>query len=270
MTSPNKITYLAGVARSGTSWLGQIFDSSPEVRFRFQPFFSYEFKDRITVDSEAQEVEEVLADLHGSETPFLTQEEKRKSGEYPTFNKASVTDHLVLKENRYQYLIEPIMRKVPKVTLVGIVRNPNGVINSWMKNPKEFPPGSQPLEEWRFGDCKNEGHQDFFGFYKWKEVAGLYLDLQEKWPERVTVLKYEDLVENPMTVGNALFDFCQLEFGPQTEAFLEQSSSSYSESYYSVYKTKRVADQWRKELDPYITSEIEQDLKGTRLEQFLS
>ena len=44
---PDSITYLAGVARSGTSWLGQIFDSSPEVRYSFQPLFSYEFKNRV-------------------------------------------------------------------------------------------------------------------------------------------------------------------------------------------------------------------------------
>ena len=30
-----------GVPRSGTSWLGQIFNSSPMVAYRFQPLFSY-------------------------------------------------------------------------------------------------------------------------------------------------------------------------------------------------------------------------------------
>ena len=31
--------------RSGSSWLGQILNSSPKVCFRFQPLFSYAFKD---------------------------------------------------------------------------------------------------------------------------------------------------------------------------------------------------------------------------------
>ena len=40
----NKIILITGVARSGTSWIGQIIDSSPEVVYRFQPLFSYAFK----------------------------------------------------------------------------------------------------------------------------------------------------------------------------------------------------------------------------------
>jgi hypothetical protein len=34
-----------GCPRSGTSWLGQIFNSAPAVQYRYQPLFSYEFKD---------------------------------------------------------------------------------------------------------------------------------------------------------------------------------------------------------------------------------
>ena len=36
---------LFGCPRSGTSWLGQIFNSAPDVAYRYQPLFSYEFKD---------------------------------------------------------------------------------------------------------------------------------------------------------------------------------------------------------------------------------
>ena len=36
-----------GVPRSGTSWFGELFNSSPRVAYRFQPLFSYAFKDAI-------------------------------------------------------------------------------------------------------------------------------------------------------------------------------------------------------------------------------
>jgi hypothetical protein len=269
MSKPETISYLAGVARSGTSWLGQIFDSSLEVRFSFQPLFSYEFKNRVNEDSTAGEFRHLLEDIYGTKSPFLIQEDKRKSGEYPVFEKASHTPHMVIKENRYQHVIEPMMRKCPEVKLVGIIRNPNAVINSWLKNPKEFPEGAVPLKEWRYGDCKNQGHEDFFGYYKWKEVSSLYLDLHEKWPDRVYVLRYEDLVDSPEEVVKDLFAFCSIGFSTQTRDFLHQSSNSHIDSPYSVFKDKKVVSQWKNELDPYVISEISHDLSGTRLERFI-
>jgi Sulfotransferase family len=269
MSEPATITYLAGVARSGTSWLGQIFDSSPEVRFSFQPLFAYEFKNRVHEDSSAEEFTQLLSDIYDTESPFLIQEDKRKSGDYPIFEKAAVTSHLALKENRYQYLIEPMMRKCHRVKLVGIIRNPNAALSSWMKNPKEFPSGSDPLKEWRLGNCKNMGHEDFFGYYKWKEVANLYLDLKEKWPDRVYILRYEDLVASPQEITRDLFEFCDLELSRQTKEFVHKSSNSHVESPYSVFKNKNVASMWETELNPYITDEISHDLARTRLERFI-
>ncbi len=35
---------LHGAPRSGTTWIGQIFNSAPQVAFRFQPFFAHAFR----------------------------------------------------------------------------------------------------------------------------------------------------------------------------------------------------------------------------------
>lgn len=269
MKEPRRVVFISGVARSGTSWLGQIFDSCPSVRFRFQPLFSYEFKDKINFDSSGKNLEDFLNELHQNDSPFLVQLDKRKSGEYPVFGKETDTSDLVFKENRYLYLIEKMMRDCKRMKLIGIIRNPNAVLNSWMRNEKEFPLGSNPLEEWRFGDCKNSGHQDFFGYYKWKEASNIYLDLQDKYPDRVTVLKYEDLVANPLRITKELFEFSELEFTDQTRAFLEKSSVETVNSYYSVFKTKDVAEKWKEQFYPSITEEIRHDLSGTRLERFI-
>jgi hypothetical protein len=266
---PDSITYLAGVARSGTSWLGQIFDSSPEVRYSFQPLFSYEFKNRVNENSTKREFDKLLNDIYNLDSPFLSQDDKRKSGEYPTFKKNENPGDFVLKENRYQYVIEPLMRKSPNVQLVGIIRNPNAVLNSWMKNPKEFPVGSDPIKEWRFGNCKNKGNEDFFGYYKWKEVCNLYIDLHSKWPNRVYILKYEELVESTEEIVKEMFNFCNIKYNNQTQDFINKSTNTHNDSLYSVYKNKQVATKWKKELDPYITEEIKNDLSNTRLEQFI-
>jgi hypothetical protein len=266
---PQTITYLAGVARSGTSWLGQLFNSSPEVRFRFQPLFAYEFKNRVNEDSKKSDFNELIHDIYNTESSFLNQDDKRNSGDYPTFLKSEITPHLVFKENRYQNIIEPMMRNCSDINLIGIVRNPNAVLNSWMKNPKEFPPNSDPLNEWRYGDCKNQGHEDFFGYYRWKEVANLYLDLHEKWPKRVYVVSYEHLVKSTQTIVKEMFTHCSISYQKQTDEFIKNGLIAHNVSAYSVFKEKSVVDNWRKELNPYITKEIMHDLEGTRLERFL-
>lgn len=267
---------LFGVARSGTSWLGQVFNSSPDVIFRFQPLFAYEFKGKVDEESSKDEYEKLFLDMAAADTPFLTQKDKQESGVYPRFKKSTAPNTLVFKEARYQSILEPMLRRVPALKGLGLVRNPCAVLNSWRKNAKEFPSGSEILKEWRFGNCKNSGPEDYFGYYKWKEVANLYLDLEAKYPLRFATVGYEEAVRDPLVVVPRLFDFCDVAYTSQTEQFLLESSKEKTsgaavvDGYYSVFKDKSVADNWRAELDPYIIEEIVADLKDTRLERFLS
>ena len=55
-----KTIALFGVPRSGTSWLGQIFDSCPDVIYKYQPLFSYAFKNRLNMQSSFDEISNFL------------------------------------------------------------------------------------------------------------------------------------------------------------------------------------------------------------------
>ena len=264
------VIYIAGVARSGTSWFGQVFNSCPDVTFRFQPLFSYEFKGRVGEDSTDDEFQQFFRDLEATETPFLTQSDKIETGEYPRFIKNPTCSSLVFKENRYQSILLPMLRRTQNLRVLGLVRHPCAVLNSWRKNAKEFPPGSELAREWRFAACKNKGPEDYFGYFKWKEVANMYLDLQAQFPERFMLVRYEDAVSQPTETFRKLFDFFGVPFGNQTQTFLEESTNKHGESYYGVYKNANVADKWKDELDPYIVEQIRADLAGTRLEQFVA
>ncbi len=231
--------------------------------------FAYEFKGRVDEDSDQASYEQLFRDIFNTSSPFLIQADKQATGEYPKFEKDSDPDTLVFKENRYQSVLEPMMRRVRSLQAVGIVRHPCAVLNSWRHNSKEFPPGSEILKEWRFANCKNKGNEDYFGYYKWKETANLYLDLRDKYPDRFALLCYEDAVHTPQQTIQALFEFLEIPFEEPTRRFLLDSVVADGGSYYSVYKDKSVADKWRKELEPHIIDEIHADLAGTRLERFL-
>lgn len=263
-----KVIYIGGVARSGTSWIGQIFNSCPSVKFKFQPMFSYEFRDVINEDSSTKDYQNFYKDLYNADSNFLNQSDKVEQGLYPDFNKKE-QDALVFKENRFQSFIEPMLRKSDNLFFVGVIRNPNATIYSWSQNEKEFPKGSDILKEWRFANCKNKSNEDYFGFYKWKEVANLYLDLEKKYNNQVSIIHYEKFIENPVEITKQIFAKMNLPYTNQTELFLSNSKQGKDENYYSVYKGSSNRNKWKENLPKYIISEIDSNLKGTRLEQFL-
>jgi len=267
----DQVIVIAGVARSGTSWLGQIIDSSPDVAYRFQPLFSYAFKGAINPDSSREEYEHFFKYIYLSNDEFLLQTDKRDEGLYLVFKEKNENPRfLAFKTCRYQYILNKMLYYFDNVKLIGIIRHPCGVINSWLKNPKEFPQGADSIKEWRFAACKNLGREEeFFGYYKWKEVAYIYLDLKEKYPNNVYIVKYEELVDNPIPVSKSIYDFLGLEFKNQTISFLENCHSINKEGPYAVFKDKSVKDSWKSELYRYIINEIYLDLEGTRLAQFL-
>jgi len=264
------IVTVAGVARSGTTWLGEIFNSSPEVAYRFQPLFSYAFKDHVEINSSPADYESFMEELYDSDDSFLLQTDMRNSEVLPIFAKNNSPRFLVMKKARYHYLHIRFLSYLKNLKLVAIVRNPCAVLSSWMANPKEFPKGSDPWLEWRMGTCKNQYKpENFFGFYKWRESTNIFLDLQTKFPDRVSVIRYEDLVENPHGITESLFHFIGIPFDRQTRNFLDESNKRHNDSPYAVYKGKNMKNKWKSTLDPLIVKDIEQELTGTRLECFL-
>lgn len=263
-----KVIYIAGVARSGTSWIGQVINSHPKVRYQFQPLFSYEFRGKINEESSSEEFNVFFEELFNADSEFLGQKDKIAQGVYPDFNKDN-PNILAFKENRFQSVIAPMMRKAGQVHLVAIVRNPCAVLLSWTKNKSEFPEGADLMKEWRFAECKNQGPEDYFGYFKWKEVTNLYLDLKEQFPDRVTLLHYDKLLEAPEAGLKEMFNDLDLDYSKQTEGFVNASTKGRGDNYYSVYTGGRNKDKWKTELPPSIVEEIHQDLKSTRLERFL-
>jgi len=105
-----RLAAITGMPRSGTSWIGQIVDSSPDVRYRMSPLFSYEFKNQIRQGATRDDWLEVLRGAYVSADDFMNQTTRRKAGEYPTFARKQVNPELlVIKYNRFQNLTEEML-----------------------------------------------------------------------------------------------------------------------------------------------------------------
>jgi len=260
------------VPRSGSSWVGQIFNSSPSVIFKFQPLFSYALKSFLNENSSKQEIDRFFKKLTIIKDDFIDQIEQINNGNYPIFSKTE-PEIICYKEVRYHYILENLLEKDEDIKIIGIVRNPYAVISSWLKASKEFKKelNWKELEEWRFAPKKNNCRiEEYNGYEKWKEVAGMFLDFEKKFPNNFYLLKYSDLLANTQDSVKKIFSFCEIEYSPQTERFISESLTTNKTDAYSVYKKKNKVDiEYKKFLNVEIINEISKDIKNTELEKFL-
>ena len=260
------------VPRSGSSWIGQIFNSSQDVNFKFQPLFSYAFKDYLNQSSSLKDINTFFEQIAKSDDPFLLQQDKIDKGIYPIFQKGDQATHIVYKEVRYHHVLENMLKADPDVIVIGIVRNPHAVINSFLNAPREFRKdlGWDELSEWQYAKKKNlDRPEEFFGYEKWKEAALLFKKLKEQYPDRFYLVKYDNLLLNTLNEVERVFKLCDITMSEQTKSFLKKSTQENQGDTYSVYKQKTTDDSWRHKLNPIIIDTISKDLQNNDLEEYL-
>lgn len=264
-----QIGWISGMPRSGTTWLSQIFASSPDVRLKSCPLYSFEFKDALDEKSTARQWEKLFADVYHTKSEFLDQEHLRKHGLVPHFeDKHESPRHLIIKSNRFHNLTPHIISLNTRVRFIYIVRHPCATIYSWLSNPREFPADANPLKEWKSGKCRKTGPGEFWGFDDWKKVTAQALVLGKQYPDRYRIVRYEDLVSDPVRYAQELFRYLDVPFEKQTLEFIEQSHSRHDEHKHSVFKNPALIEAWKEKLDMAIVDECLGEIRGSELEKF--
>jgi hypothetical protein len=262
-----------GAPRSGTTWLGEIINSSARVIYKFQPLFSYRFKSFLGCYSTTEQISEFFQLLSGTSDPFCDQTIARSSGELPVFDKATNPELVAYKEVRYHNILPNLARHDASMKFIFIIRDPFEVLASWFHAPREFRRdlGWSFQHEWRYAPKKNlNGPENFFGFEKWKESALLFLELKSQYPNRVKIVNYADLNKNLIFETQKNFQFIELPVEQQTLDFLEASTVDSSKTEYGVYRAKNRASKFLLENFPSIHEEIQGELTGGSLEAFFS
>lgn len=258
-----KIIGIFGVPRSGTSWLGQIFNSSPETRFAYQPMFTERFRDQIHPRSSAEEMRNFLQRIYSAQEDFLTQKDGMDKGQALSFKKDCKNPPIfVFKEVMYLYMIPRFLRNLPEMKIIMLLRNPYDVLRSWYNAPKEFYPEWDIKKEWLFAHNKNWFLPErYYGYHRWKESIVLANELREEFPDRAYVIRYEDLDESPFDYAQELFWFCGIEWQDQTKKFIHLSRSKTEESPYSIYRNPRDRGYRFRNLPDEVVKKVKEDLK---------
>ncbi len=269
-TAMRDILWIAGMPRSGTSWLAQILGSHPDTRLKLCPLFSYEFKNALDENSTLSEWTALLDAVYRTRGEYLDQEFLRKEHLVPEgLHKKEHPAVLVIKSNRFHDLLPRALELGVPMKFLFIVRDPRAAIASWLYNPLEFPSDLDPIQEWRSGRCRKTARGEFWGFDDWVAVTHLHLRLSRQYPDRVKLIRYEDLREHPVELATAIFGWCGLPFDDQTREFIVESRSTHSDNPRSVYKNPSEVDGKRKYLPAEIHDEILQELKDSDLSVFL-
>jgi hypothetical protein len=264
----NKVA-IHGVPRSGTTWLANIFNSHERVAYRQQPLFSYAFKGFLDEHSSEERIREFFDQIYLSDDTYLNQVKEIEDGKVPKFSKLDAT-HVVYKEVRYHYILDNLLER-SDVHLIALIRNPLATLSSFFKAPAEFKDSWTQEDEWLDAPKKNQGlKESYFGYNKWKEVTTLFLELEQKFgKERVSTVRYSELLADPLKTTETLFAATGLESCDQTMDFIKQSKSFEHPNAYSVFRTKEADIQWKTAVDQQIIEAVNRDLKGTHLEKFL-
>ncbi len=265
-----------GVPRSGTTWIGALFDSCPVVRYVSQPLFSYAFKDRLNLQSNRSDIVNFFAEITDSRDDFINQTLPKSTGAVPRFEKQK-RQATVYKEARYHHLLPHLLATDDELIAFLIIRNPLSVLASWRKAPKEF--NSQTmnfLDEWRTAHTKNGGRiEEFYGYEKWKQFASVAHQLQEQYPDRCRVIRYRQILENTTAELQQCFAFCGLPWHLQTETFIDQclrvaeptakETDSPTTDPYAVFRVNQTDDKWKTELPESIIRTVTDELADTEL-----
>jgi hypothetical protein len=260
------------VPRSGSTWLGEIFNSAPHTSYKYQPLFSYAFKNRLTPKSSLQEIKLFFDDINISQDDFINQTEARLNDKVAKFKKAKKATAVVYKEVRYHHILENLLHEDKNIKIIGLIRNPMAVVHSWLKAPREFRTdlGWNELEEWQYAEKKNKNlPEEFNGFEKWKETTNLFLSLEKEYPKQFKTVTYLDLINKTNETINELFSFCDMPITASTNNFIINSTNKNNNDPYSVFKTKENDDSWKDGLNKTIIGKIKNNLKNTHLEKYL-
>lgn len=259
---------VTGMPRSGTSWLGQIINSLPEVSFRTEPLFSYRFKNIIDPNSTRVEVNDFFDSLVDVDDHFILQKQNQEKGIFPVFDKTQ-PEILAFKTTRHFELLERYLEVVSDLEIIAIVRHPCAVINSWFKSYREFEKkGCQQNRDWKSGGCRKNEVGEYWGFDDWIKSTKMFLDFSSNYPN-FQLVRYSDLVRDTEATLNELFGQLGIGMTEQTRKFISECHMRHDEDTYSVFKSKQVLTAWCDELERSIATEIINQTSAMNLSDFL-
>jgi hypothetical protein len=234
-----------------------ILEAHPSVKTLYQPFFSYSFKNEIKT-VEQSTYQDLVARLLATDDPFCCRRNEfhrgSSEGGDPSLVTKGQTTHLVLKNVHHHQYLEKMLRLDPELRILALIRHPCATIHSQLIAERE------KISDWKTAPNKNATEDDFFGFDKWSEFNSMTKHLSEKYPERVFLVRYEDLVMDP---NQWLREICRFVALPFDDCLLEacrRMGSCHQNYDYSVFRQGDTVNRWKGQLCQDVVNRITDEM----------
>jgi len=250
------ILFLSGIARSGTSWLGKIFAAHPQVLYHYEPFNMVGMRKKLdprlrfwTLLPKLEALcdegrpEQAIRDLSIALDRFWEVRDHCLDRP-PYFPQPHDPLIMVIKED-FTGVIETCGAFGP---VIQIVRDPRALLNSLWNHT-------------RFGS--NYGALSVAN--RWRDKNSKALDLAEAHPHNYLVVKYEDLVMEPVGYAKKLLSFARIPWRNEVRDFVVKSHQSHDGDHYGVNKTPQVVlNAWKKTLSASVQEAVLRTVRGSR------
>ncbi|UCD38063.1 MAG: sulfotransferase [Fidelibacterota bacterium] len=215
-----RYAFLIGVARSGTSILGELIASHPEVKYIFEVHPIWE------LGGEGENGSHRLTELHAK--PYVANWIRK------WFSTQAEPGRLLLEKNPRNSLRVPYLNAIfPAGKIIHIVRDGRDAACSMV-------PGCGG-EQW--SHLKPPSWQQFFHQYQgvircahaWREAISIALDDLAKVDH--LQVRYEDLVQTPADVAREVLAYLELDANPEVDSFCNNIQNSTADSYHAGVQT---------------------------------
>jgi hypothetical protein len=251
--------FLAGVSRSGTTWISNLINYRNNYRYIFEPFDSnrvkicQNFKDRQYLRPDNQE----LTFLEPAKN-ILTG--KIKSSWTEQLNDKAITNKRLIKDTRANFLLKWLKVNFPELKIIFLLRHPCAVANSriklkwatslnkYLKQRELFEDYLNPFRQYiQESQARYERQGDVFenSIFSW--CCQNYVPLKQFKPEEICVVFYENFGRQPEAELKKMFNFMEKSYDEKALNILKQPSK-VSRKDSPILIGENAISSWRKHI----------------------
>ena len=241
------ILLINGVPRSGTSAIGSMLGKGDNCAYRFQPLFSYKYRDKARNYKGVQGLSELVKELDTCKDSFI---QNGMVDAKLNLSESNQTDIMIIKHVRYhENLLEWLESKAVK--LLCVIRDPRACIYSQVSIPTEWGGSISDYPDWINAPHINHNEFEYFGFSGWLRFCFLSEMLKLKFPDQVKILRYEDFNSDAYGSLQQIVDEFQLPIS------LQNANKDKDKTSHTYGVSSRSDRNWKVSLDPEIRNDIE-------------
>ena len=221
----NKTIFIAGMGRSGTTWVAETINYSNEFRILFEPFFPAKTKQL----KDYQYIQYIRPnnkkDKYFSPASSIIRGEIRNQW-IDQFNKKYIYTKRLIKDIHCNLMLGWIKENFPGVPILFVIRHPLQVISSWQKlgwgiealgersDYEIVISQKQILKDYPIIEKAINKFNIKTNFEKFLFLWCIYhyVPLQQLMPNGMHIIFYENLLINPMKEFTKIFNF--LDYNP--------------------------------------------------------